>query len=142
MVHEMVEVGVDASAGAYVVDLTTTGDKARWAPGVRPYVVRGVAVILNAVPGDAGVIKFDKRITYGSDTGRGDGDVAVVNLATTHAAGEAIVKMGLNVEIQPGQEIVVEATDASASVSAARVVLFLEPRPEQPANVAGITLST
>lgn len=142
MVHEMVEMGVDASAGAFVMDFTTTGDKGRWAPGLRPYVVRGVGIALNAAPGDAGVIKFDKRITYGSDTGRGDGDVAVVNLATAHPAGKVIYKMGLNVEIKPGEEIVVEATDASALVSAARVVLFLEPRPEAPANLSGMTAST
>lgn len=140
MVFEMVEVQLVDGTG--VLDLTTTGDKARWSPGFRPYVIRGVAVMLNAAPGDAGVVKFDKRITFGSDTGRGDGDVAVVNLATAHPAGESIYKGNLNVEIKPGEEVVMEVTDASASVNGARAVLFLEARPEAPANLAGMTAST
>lgn len=140
MVHEMIE--VQLIDGAATLDLTSTGDKARWSPGFRPYVVRAVSIQLNAAPGDAGVVKFDKRITFGSDTGRGDGDVAIVNLATAHPAGESIYKGGLNVEIQPGQEVVMEVTDASASVNGAKAILLVEPRPEQPANVAGMTASS
>lgn len=116
------------------LDLTSTGDKAEFNFGYVPHIVRAVAVILNAQPGDAGVVKFDKRVTYESDTGRGDGDVAVINMLTTHSAGQVIYKNNLAVEIKPGEQVVAEVTDASASVTAATVVLFVEPAWETPAN--------
>lgn len=124
------------------LNLTTTGDKATWSPQLLPVIVRGVAIQLNAAPGDAGVVKLDKRVTATSDTGRGDGDVAVVNLATTHAQGNVVYKMGLNVQVDPGQEVVVDVTDASASVTAAKVTLLVEPKPEQPANITAMKLSS
>lgn len=135
---------VPMTVGTSTLDLTTTGDKARWAPGLVPVIVRGVVLQLNAQPGDAGVLKFDKRPTFGSDTSRGDGDVAVLNLiaGAAHAAGKQVYKMGLNVQINPGQEVVVEMTDASASVNAAKVSLLVEPIPEQPANISAMVLST
>jgi hypothetical protein len=116
------------------LDLTSTGDKAEFNFGYVPHIIRAAAVILNAAPGDAGVVKFDKRVTYESDTGRGDGDVAVINMLTTHSAGQVIYKNNLAVEIKPGEQVVAEVTDASASVTAATVVLFVEPAWETPAN--------
>lgn len=140
MVDEMREVAL--TTGTAVLDLTTTGDKARWNPGIRPMVIRAIAIHLNAAPGDAGVVKFDKRPTFASDTGRGDGDVAVINLATTHAAGAVVYKKGLNVEIAADEEVVMEVTDASAAVSGAKCTLFVEPRPEEPANNTTLVATT
>lgn len=120
----------------------TTGDKAEFTFGFVPHVIRGVAILLNAVPGDAGIVKFDKRPTYESDTGRGDGDVAVINLATTHAAGNVVFKDKLAVEIKAGEQVVVEVTDASAAVTVARAVLFVEPKWETRANRAIMKATT
>lgn len=133
---------VNLNNAAAVLDLTSTGDKARWNPGFVPHIVRAVVVALNAVPGDAGVVKFDKRVTFASDTGRGDGDVAVVNLLTTHLAGDVIYKDQLNVRIDPGQEVVVEVTDASAAVTGARVSLWVEPIFEHPDNDTNLKATT
>ena len=133
---------VQLGNGTTVLDLTTIGDKARWSPGFVPHIIRAVVVAVNAAPGDAGVVKFDKRPTYSSDTNRGDGDIAVVNLATTHAQGNMVYKKALNVTINPGQEVVVEVTDASASVNGARVSLLVEPAPEEPANITAMKLSS
>lgn len=132
------EVRVGAVTGTTNLDLTSTGDKARWAPGLVPVTIRQVAVLLNAAPGDAGVLKVDKRPTYGSDTSRGDGDVTTINLATSHAAGKVVYKSGLNVTINPGQEIVFEMTDASASVNGAQISMLIEPSYEQPANLTAM----
>lgn len=135
---------VPMTNAAATLDLTSTGDKARWSPGLSPMIVRGVVVQLNAQPGDVGVLKGDKRPTFGSDTSRGDGDVFTLNLlaSAVHAAGKSVYKMGLNVTINPGQEVVVEMTDASAAVNAAKVTLLVEPSPEQPANITAMSLST
>lgn len=133
---------VPMTVAAATLDLTSTGDKARYAPGLSPVIVRGVVIQLNAIPGDAGVVKGDKRPTFGSDTSRGDGDVFVLNMTTSHAAGNSVYKMGLNATLNPGQELVIEVTDASAAVNAAKITLLVEPSPEQPANITAMKLST
>jgi len=140
MYTDMMEVPM--TTGTATIDMTSTGDKARWNPGLNPVWVKGASVALNAAPGDAGVVKFDKRVTFGSDTGRGDGDVGVINLATTHTAGKTVVKYFTPVKISPGEEVVVEVTDASASVNAAKVCLLVEPFNETFDNNTKIAKST
>jgi hypothetical protein len=136
--HGMYEVILDRllvttaeASGTHKLD--STGDKARWGPGYVPHLVKAITITLDAVPGDAGVVKGDKRPTFGSNTGRGDGDVFIVNLATTHLAGDVIYK-ALNVLLKPGEEVVVEVTDASASVVAAKIALLVEPSWEEAVN--------
>src|SRR6476659_10181564 len=120
------------TTGEDVVDLTTTDDKALWGPVCVPHIIRMAAVALNATPGDSGVLKFDLRPTRGSDTSRTDGTVATINLATTHtfAAGSAQPVVyhypTTPIIVYPGQEVVAEMTDASASVTAARISLWVE----------------
>jgi len=129
------------TTGTAVLDLAgSTGDKARWAP-IFPTTIRFVALLLNAIPGDAGVVKGDIRPTFGSDTNRGDGDAFVINLATSHVAGGMVYKE-VNVTLQPGQELVVECTDASASVSAAKMSLWVETVYDRPLNNAKMVAST
>lgn len=121
---------------AKAADLNSVADitGASFAPGYMSYIVRAVALVINNDIAAAGVVKFDKRPTAGSDTGRGDGDVAVINLATTHTGGKVVYKDGLNVRIDPGQEVVAEVTDATGASDTARVILYLEPTWERPAN--------
>jgi hypothetical protein len=133
---------VPMTVGTATLDFTTTGDKARWSPGYLKVIIRAVAVELNAAPGDAGIVRFDKRVTFASDTGRINGGVATVNLATTHAAGSVVYKDGLNATIEPGEEVVVTVTDASAGVSGAKVTLYVEPQWENPANFSKMRLSS
>jgi hypothetical protein len=136
---------VPLTVGTATLDLTSTGDKARWSPGFTPHIIRAVAIQLNATPGDAGVVKGDIRQGFGSDAvgTRGDGDAFVVNLATTHTVTAGSIPRTIykevNVVIKPGQELVIEVTDASASVSAAKMVLMVEPTWERPANVTPTT---
>jgi hypothetical protein len=126
-----------------VLDCTTTGDKARFTCGPQPIVVRRISLALSAQPGDAGVVKFDKRVTFGSDSGRGDGDVGVLNLlaSAVHAAGKVVYK-DVNVKINPGEEIMVEVTDASAALTGAVAHIFYEPSPEQAANIPAMVASS
>ena len=121
---------VVASAAA----LSSTGDKGAFAPGMVPHIVRAVAAVIKTVPAAAGVLKFDKRPTAGSDTGRGDGDVAVINLATSHTAGTVVYKDGLNALIKPGEEVVAEVTTATGTGGVAEIIAYVEPSWEVPGN--------
>jgi hypothetical protein len=116
--------------------LDSTGDKGDWAPGYVPHVIRAVAVVVTNTIGAAGVVKFDKRPTAGSDTSRGDGDIAEINLATTHDAGEVVYVDGLDEVINPGEEVVVEVTDACAASDTGHIIIYVEPYWEQPENNA------
>ncbi len=78
-------------------------------------------------------MKFDLRPTTGSDTSRTDGTVATINLATTHTFSAGSVQPVIYhrpttpIIVKPGQEVVAEVTDASASVTAASITLWVEP---------------
>lgn len=134
---------VNLTSGTAVLDLTSTGDKAIWGPVCAPCYIRMVAVTLNATPGDAGVLKGDLRLTRGSDTNRTDGTVFTINLATTHtvtagSVSKVIFHYPTNPPlIYPGQEVVFEVTDASASVSAAKASFWVESVYEDPDNIVG-----
>ena len=140
--HGAYEVMMLRTTGERVQDLTSTGDKALWGPMCVPHVVKMAAISLNATPGDAGIVKFDARLTVGSDTGRTDGTVAIINLATSHAVTAGTTSVTVYsiptspVTIYPGQEVVAEVTDASASASACAITLLVEPVYETPGNVS------
>jgi len=124
--------------GVPEITFATTGDKLFIDVPFKCYVYRA-CVLLNAAPGDAGIVKFDKRPTYASDTGRGDGDVEVVNLKTSMVAGDvAFSDASANVALEPGEQVVVEVTDASAAVTLARAWLLVREVPETPANMTNM----
>lgn len=122
-------------------DLNSLADLGRFAPGLSPVYVRGVAAVIHNTIAAAGVIKFDKRPTFGSDTNRGDGDVAILSLTTSHTGGKVVYKMGLNVKISPGEEVVAEVTDVTGASDLADIILLLEPAQEMPANISAMVAS-
>ena len=131
-----------AASNDPTADLTTTGDKVHCYITQKCVVVR-LGILLNAAPGDAGIVVFDKRPTYASDTNRGNADVGTINLATSHAAGNIVYKdLTTQVELVPGDEVVAEVTDASASVTEARVFMIVREVPEVPANLSDMKAST
>ncbi len=85
------------------------------------------------------VVKYDKRPTAGSDTGRGDGDIAHFVLGTT-AGGSALYDAdGLRTSLEPGDQVVVQLVTAAAGVGAAGSfvpVLNVEYSPEMWANIS------
>lgn len=123
-------------------DLNSLADVGSFSPGLSPVIVRGVAAIIDNDIAATGVIKFDKRPTFGSDTGRGDGDVAVLNLTTSHTQGKVVYKMGLNVKINPGESVVAEVTDVTGAGDKADIILLLEPVSEMPANISRMVASS
>jgi hypothetical protein len=124
------------------INLTTTGDKVTFPVPFKMEVYR-IAIALNAAPGDAGVVTFDKRVTVGSDTGRLDAGVGTINLATSHAAGNVVFKdLVTRVNLVEGDEIVVEVTDASASASACYAIVLYREVPEVPGNNSDMKATT
>jgi len=123
-------------------DLNTLADVGRWSPGLSPaYVVGVVALITNDIAA-TGAVSFDKRPTFGSDTGRGSGDVAVLNLTTAHTGGKAVYKLPTPILIKPGEEVVAEVTDVTGAADTADIIIVLAPTSEQPANVTAMVAST
>lgn len=116
------------------ITLATTGDKTNWVPGKFPHYIRGVALVAKTAGAEVGVVKLDKRPTAGSDAGRGDGDVAVLNVPNPLAQGKVLMKSNMRVLIKPGEEVMVEVTDAVAGITSCDVVLLVEVSPEVPGN--------
>ena len=132
---------VPMTNGTSVLDLTSTGDKAYWGPVCVPHYIHMVGVVIDATPGDAGVIKGDLRLTRDSDTNRTDGTVFTIALATSHTVTAGSVskviyhKLTTPFLVVPGQEVVVEVTDASASVDEAKISFWVEAVWQDPDNI-------
>jgi hypothetical protein len=73
-------------------------------------------------------LKMDKRVNCGSDTNRGDGDIAELNFGVTGASaqGACVYDLaGQGVMVEPGQEVVVENMYNGANISAGGVWPYL-----------------
>lgn len=136
--HSKYEVLVTANAA-----LSSAADVGDWSPGYIPHIIRAVALVFTTIMSHTGVLKVDKRTLAGSDTGRGDGDIATINYTVAlGTAGACIYKDGLNIEILPGQEAVFQVTDATPTSGNAHLILYVEPRWEIPANIAAMVATT
>lgn len=138
---ELTKIEVELAAAA---DLNSVADVtgASFAPGYMSYIVRAVAVVINNDIGAAGELRIDKRPTAGSDTSRGDGDIAIITLDTVHTGGTVVYQDGLNVRLDPGEEAVAQVTNATAASDTARIILYLEPTWERPANNTAMVATT
>jgi hypothetical protein len=123
-----------------------TGDKGTFIVPFRCEVFLAGATVTEVCCGadSTPVVKFDKRPTAGSDTDRGDGDIANLVLATT-AAGKVMYDRAAKGEVlEPGEEVVVElavaATDAGTSLQTGHIKPFLLVKclPEVLANLSGM----
>jgi len=65
------------------------------------------------------VVAFDKRVTIGSDTGRGAADIANFALSTTAAGKVMYDEAGEGTILYPGDEVVVQLVTAAAGDGAA-----------------------
>lgn len=90
------------------------------------------------------VVKFDKRPTAGSDTGRGDGDIAEINLLTSAAGVFMYDLVGIKTELEPGEEVVVELATAAVGTPTGHVrpVLVVNVRDEMWANLSNAVVTT
>jgi len=123
------------------LDIASTGDKAFWAPGYVNHILRAVTVKITNDIGATGTINIDKRITFGSDTGRVDNIISAIQLTTAHTGGKVVYRDQLNVLVKPGEQLVVAADDAAAAGDLCEVSFWLEPIYENPANNTAMVAS-
>lgn len=123
--------------------VASAADVGDWAPGYVPMIIRAVALVFTTAANATGALKVDKRPTAGSDTARGDGDVATINYTTTTGAqGKVVYKDGLSIKVSPGEEVVFQITDATPTAGNAHLILFVEPSWEQPGNNTDMAATT
>lgn len=121
-------------AVAMVTTATGVVAASRHYPGLQKQVVRGFAALVLAVPGTtAPVIALKKRPTPGSATG--ESTIATLTIPTTSAIGQVYYKRGLNVELQPGDELVIDVTTASVTTGTVTASAEMDQTPELPANL-------
>jgi hypothetical protein len=109
-------------------------------------VIEAGLIITEAVVGATtfGRVAFDKRPAAGSDTGRGDGDVAdfvLDNLAAAPVAGNVVVSRPASaVILYPGEQVVVQLVAASAPTGAGHYMPYLMAYyiAETPANLVNV----
>jgi hypothetical protein len=116
------------------LDISATGDKGDWAPGLIPHYLRGVAVQITNDVGATGTINIDKRITFGTDTGRIDNIALPISLTTAHTGGKIVYRMNLNVLVRPGEQLVFSADDAAAAGDLCNIIIYVEPSWAVPAE--------
>lgn len=90
------------------------------------------------------VVKFDKRPTAGSDTARGDGDIAEIKLLTSAPGVFMYDEVGIKTVLEPGMEVVVELAVAAVGTPTGhgRPVLVVHPRDEMWANLSNAVVTT
>lgn len=104
-------------------------------------VFTGLGITETCAGSTPGVVKFDKRPTGGSNSGRGDGDIADFKMGTTEAGKMLYDRAGLGTILYPGQEVMVEITTQPTGGSPAghfNPVLMVVPIPEMPFNLPGL----
>lgn len=124
------------------VTLTSTGDKMVFTPSSPVNIVRWGVIADALIDVGAGMtIKADHRPTAGTDTSRGDGDVGDVTVTAdiaqgagayteevgTPAAGTvADPLIAQKFEVDPGEQVVFEVTDAADTAGTGHIFLEFE----------------
>jgi len=115
--------------------ITTTGIKATWGPGYQPVKIRAVYLIITTTPTvTPPVVNFYRRPTAGSETAKVL--IKALNPSLAQAVqGNVIFADGLDVQINPGEDISVDVGTASTA-GAAIMGAFTESAWEKPGNNA------
>lgn len=127
--------------GVTADDAAATGDSAVFWDVVKPITVKRIGCLVTTVlAGTAAVVKFDRRITTGSDTGRTDGTIGTLTLPDGTAAGKVVYKE-VSIDLNPGDQIMPEVTTAQGTSGAVRHFVEYLVRDETPANCADMVAS-
>lgn len=115
-------------------DINTAADKAIITIPFKCRVHRAF-VVVEGTDANTATIKFDKRPTAGSDTSRGDGDVAVINLTAANNQGKMFYKdPTTSITLKEGEQVVVEVTAEGGGAKNAVAGLLVDFMPEEAAN--------
>ncbi|HYE94550.1 MAG TPA: hypothetical protein VEA38_26180 [Terriglobales bacterium] len=124
------------------IALGSTGDKATFTIPVKMEWYRSQLVIESTSShATQAVVKFDKRPTAGSDTGRGDGDCGVITKPASNVQGKVIYDEPASTEsvmLDEGDQVVVEVTTANGDACNAVAQLIGRVIPESKANNAAM----
>ena len=133
--------GAKPTASNYGVQLDVTGLNAKWAPGMMPHYIRGAAVLPFATTADTSpvVVGFEADIsTPGTPT-----RLFSITVPTTRIAHKAVYyKPTYNILIKPGMEVDFRVTAAATAGRYGKVVLYVEPSWDDPANLTGLIKTT
>lgn len=100
---------------ALAAAIDTAGDLLIITPGKKPLVLRSLTAILVVTNTVAiAVLTIDRRPTAGSDSGR-SAALATVNIPINQAAGTGVYKDGLNIRVNPGEQLVIQTSGASTA---------------------------
>lgn len=107
-------------------DLDTAGDKIIFSIPHKCVVLRAQLLVTSTDAG-GGTVKFDKRPTAGSDTGRGDGDIATLTVPASNQQGKMLFEEPSSaLTLVPGDQVVVEVTsDPGAGATMVPMLLVL-----------------
>ncbi len=106
--------GATTTNGSINLAMHATGDLGVFVAPFKMEIQEAGAVVKVGFVGSAissAKIKMDKRVNCGSDSSRGDGDIAELNFGVTGASaqGACVYDLaGQGVMVEPGQEVVVE----------------------------------
>lgn len=89
------------------------------------FMAGGVVTEVCAGSSTTPVVKFDLRPTAGSDTARGDGDIANLVLSTTAAGKVMYDRAAVGTILEPGQEVMIELTTAAVGSPTGHIKPFL-----------------
>jgi hypothetical protein len=130
-----------AYQGTAGIATNSTGDKWIFTIPFKCEVTRVACVVEGtSANATAAVIKFDKRPTAGSDTGRGDGDVGVLSkTASVSQQGKMLYEDPTSrVTLDEGDQVVVEVTTADGAANAMCPILYIREVPEVAGNNAAM----
>lgn len=120
-------------------DLDTAGDKATFTIPQKCEVLRAQLVVTSTDAG-GGTVKFDKRPKAGSDTGRGDGDVAVLTIPASDQQGKVLFEEpSSHIILEAGDQVVVEVTSdpgAGATMVPQLILLYIPETTENQADMS------
>lgn len=106
-------------------DVQTAADKATLSMPFNKQKVKKAWIEVRGTDAGGATVKFDKRPTAGSDTGRGDGDIAVITIPASNQQGKRLYEIPATViHLVAGEEVVAEVT--AEGVAALQVVAGLE----------------
>ena len=123
------------------VRMTVTTAAAKWGPGFVPHIIRGAAIlplVTTALTNDASVV-FEADISVAGTPTK----LFNINWPTAVRAHTSIYhRPTYYIELKPGQLVQCRVTTAADAAASAKVILYVEPRWEEPGNVTSMSQTT
>jgi hypothetical protein len=106
--------------GSSDIDLNNVGDKLSW-PISAPMKIARVGVVMTSTDANDATIKFDRRVTAGSDSGRVAGACGIISKLASNQQGKVLVEdeaASQDLVLDAGDEIVVNVTAENCNANA------------------------